>query len=195
MAAVSSSSGMCGTSETSRRKSSSVVRASASCSSDASSYVGDGLDLGAQVGLFLEVAATRMRSMPWTISRTVPSGVRSMRWTMAAVPTRIHLVGRRLLHFGVLRGKKADDALIGRFRQRVIHQADGALLADRQRQPHHGVDHHPAQRQDRQLGRDREFGSVQCLAWANSFSYSSVVRTGTRRTCALGRMIFKKPSA
>ena len=45
--------------------------------------------------------------------------------------------------------------------QGVVHQADRPLLADGQRQPHHGVDDHPAQRQDRQLCRDCSSRSVR----------------------------------
>ena len=61
----------------------------------------------------------------------------------------IDLVRARFIFLGVFAGKQPDDARLG-IDQRFVYQANRALLANGQRQPHHRVDHHAAQRQDRQ---------------------------------------------
>ncbi len=60
----------------------------------------------------------------------------------------VHLAGGGFVDIFVLAGDQGDDAVVG---QRLFDQSDAALLADRQRQPHHRVDHYTAQGQHGQV--------------------------------------------
>jgi hypothetical protein len=65
----------------------------------------------------------------------------------------VHLARRRLVDIFVLARHQRNDAVVG---QRLLDEPDAALLADRERQPHHRVNHDPAQRQHGQVvGDDR----------------------------------------
>ncbi len=60
------------------------------------------------------------------------------------------VVGRRFVGLRVLACEQADDARLS-LGQRLVDQTHRARLANRQRKPHHGIDDHPAQRQNGQL--------------------------------------------
>ncbi len=63
-------------------------------------------------------------------------------------PHLVDLIRGGLLQGFVLAGDQSDEAAFG---QGVLHQADAALLADGEGQPHHGVDHHAPQREHGQV--------------------------------------------
>ena len=66
----------------------------------------------------------------------------------------IDLFGVRLLDIGSLGRSQANNPLVCDIDKGVIHQPDRSLLAYCERQPHHRINHHPAERQNRQLGRN-----------------------------------------
>jgi hypothetical protein len=118
---------------------------------------GDDLDAGAQVRFFLRVLqnADALQPLHQEAHRAVRRLEDAMHLRRSA--HRVNLVRRRLLGAIVAAGDQGDDAVVG---QRLLHQADAALLADGQRQPHHRVDDDAAQRQHGQVIGDQRIGQL-----------------------------------
>ena len=81
-----SSSGRCGTSSTMRLKTFCRLRASAAISGESPRWSGNASTAASRKGRSLVYGPMRTRSMPCTRIRIVPSGIRTMRCTTAAVP-------------------------------------------------------------------------------------------------------------
>ena len=77
-------------------------------------------------------SSSRIRSSPWTIRRTLPSGARASWWIMPTVPTRWRSsgVGRLRLRIALRHQRQQPVAA-----HHVVDEPDGARLADDERAP------------------------------------------------------------
>jgi len=74
-----------------------------------------------------------------------------------AGPARVEALGRGRLLLGVLLLREAEHAIGG---EAALDQLERGAARDEQRHDGRGEDHHPAQRQDGQLGRHRDAARV-----------------------------------
>ena len=105
------------------------------------------LDVRLEVGFLRHELAQLEAVIPCTSRRTVPSGARSRRWTVAIVPTWYRSAGAGRFQLGVDGGHQPHQLVAA---DHVIDQLDRARLPNRERHGGVGIDHDPAQGQDRQ---------------------------------------------
>ena len=110
--------------------------------------------IGAQVGLHLGVILDpdALQALDDQAHRAIGCAQHAMHHGQGADLEDLFGVGLFLLW--ILAGEQADDARLS-LGQRLVDQTHRARLPHRQRQPHHGVNHHAAQGQDGQVLRAR----------------------------------------
>ncbi len=98
--------------------------------------------------------------MPWTRTRSEPSGTRIIFCTTAAVPTSYRSSQPGCSTLVVLRGHEGDHPVA---RDDFVHQPDRPFLADREREHGVGEDDRVLQREDRKRRRELELVDVDLL--------------------------------
>ena len=154
-ASVCRSSESSGDSETTFWKLLLMLRCSASISRRSSSLSSSGVALtwARRYGRTATMSSRRMRASPWTIRRRLPSGQPEHLVDVRGRANRVQVLLVRFVERGVALREHADD--LARI-DGLVDQPDGALARNRQRHERIGEQHRVAQRQQRELWRDRE---------------------------------------